>query len=103
MKYIYAFYQEKAKFFTKPTVSDVAPDQSLTDFKRSVALNAEEYAKNGITSFSLFFLGVFNDETGEFDQSQKMQLISSKEISAILTDALVEVEGLDKGVLPDGN
>lgn len=88
MKYIYAYYSENANFYMKPDINQLPPEEALTDFRRSMAMSAEQFAKTGIHNCSLYFLGTFDDEKGIFDQSQKMKLMDAKDIEALLSRCL---------------
>lgn len=97
MKYIYSFRHDDAGFFLKPNIADLEPKQALSDFVRSLKLQAEEYAKGQISHCSFWYLGSFDDDNGIFDQSQKGELISRQDIAKVIRDALVTVEGLENG------
>lgn len=103
MKYIYSFHHDDAGFFLKPNFADLDPKAALSDFVRSLKLQAEEYSKGQISHCSFWYLGSFDDDKGVFDQSQQAELLSRQDIAKVIREALVSVEGLEDGKPGQGN
>lgn len=67
-KYIYCYFNKVLGFYSTPFALDAEPDKEKDIFIRDLSVLSDTDLDT-LKEDDLYFLGVFNDEMGEFDVS----------------------------------
>lgn len=81
---IVIFKNKKIDAFTQPQFTDIEPEKTAIQLSRSLQLNEKKEIDDQYKNLNMYFIGQFNDETGEIslNEERRMLLDCSKVIKA---------------------
>lgn len=75
ISFIYSYRDKKLGAFTQPLINNIEPKRAAVAFSRGVSGLSEDQ-KSKMIDFDLYFLGTYDDETGNIKVSQPEYILS---------------------------
>lgn len=72
---VMAFYNKKINCYTQPHFIDMEPEKAALQLSRTLTLTEDWKMIDQYKNLTLYYLGQFDDETGEFIQEEKRALL----------------------------